>query len=245
MAWIEERVKDWEAKGSVGPLNIWLGMTEQDTDKWTKTKPKFVAGSDEVGFGAIAGPIYTCAVYAPYKWSIPGLADSKTLSAKKIAKLTAELYKEVREGRISYNIAVSSPGTIDEGGVQWALANAHCAVLAGVLKVTEYNVDMVPYQRKDVMLVADGSMDLPFIVSIPKADTFIPQVMAAAIIAKFQRDQYMRECGARFPNYGFIRHVGYGTAEHMEAIKKLGPCPIHRMSYRPFRKVDGDDDNDG
>ena len=209
-------------------------MTEMQARTWAAVPPKFVAGSDEVGYGALAGPLVVCAVCAPYSWSIPGLADSKALTENARYDLTAQLYVENRANRLRIQLVQVDSWRIDELGVQTALRKAHDSALSSASADVK---GILSRSDLDLMLVADGDLILPgSVVSLPKADTFVPQVMAASIVAKHVRDGFMKDMAEHFPGYGFERNVGYGTKEHYAAIEKLGPCSLHRKSYAPFRE---------
>jgi ribonuclease HII len=183
----------------------------------------FIIGSDEVGYGSWAGPLYVCAYVAPEGWTAPGLDDSKKLSVKQ----RLEVYTRLDLTRAAL-ISVE-PTTIDEFGL------GHCLVRAHVQAITE----LVERGFGGASIIVDGNMRLPLAEakSIPKADTMVPAVMAASVIAKCNRDIFMKGLHQKYPQYGFASHVGYGTPEHMAALRAYGPCPAHRMSYRPLKEV--------
>jgi len=246
MPWLDDMIDEWARlvgeQEEVGEAHSYVHMTEAQFARWQKDRPTFVAGSDEVGAGALAGPLVVCAVLAPYAWTLEGLRDSKQLkrdsSDPRLEDMTFKLYEQVRRGRVYYSLVSVSNKQIDELGIRTALRKAHCSALATVSS-TARNMG------KSVLLVADGDLLLPGDeVSIPKADTFIPQVMAASVIAKYTRDAYMKDMAQVYPQYGFDRHVGYGTEQHYAAIKEHGPCPLHRMSFAPFKEK-SDDTSDG
>jgi ribonuclease HII len=184
-----------------------------------------VVGSDEVGYGSWAGPLVVAAVGAPKTWSLPCLADSKKLSRKKLV----DAYREILASpEIIIRIFSVSSRMIDVMGMGYVHKEAHRLAIFSVLKV-----------MPGAEVVLDGTMvlrDLPEARSIPRADSFVPTVMAASIVAKFNRDLLMQEMDRVYPNYGFAAHVGYGTPAHQEAIHRHGPCEIHRMSIKPLRK---------
>jgi hypothetical protein len=120
-------------------------------------------------------------------------------------------------------------------GVRTMLRLAHGAAL-----------DAVTAEVREFMQVIDGDLDLPgYPIAVPKADTFIPQVMAASIIAKYSRDCFMKDMAVHYPEYGFERHVGYGTEEHYAALKKYGPCDLHRKSYNLHEAPSGEENETG
>lgn len=183
----------------------------------------YVIGSDECGYGSWAGPLYVCAFVAPEGWTVAGLADSKKLSEKQRHDVYTRL--DLTNAEL---IAVEAE-TIDRFGL------GHCLVRAHTQAITR----LVDRGYAGARIVVDGTLRLPIAEaeSIPKADTTIPAVMAASIIAKCNRDHLMREHHRRYPEYGFASHVGYGTPEHMAALRAYGPCPLHRLSYKPLKEI--------
>jgi len=222
MSWLDDMYK--EAKKQQEP-HVFMRMTELQYNRWKRKRPTYVVGADEVGYGAIAGPLYVCAVVALHNWSISGLKDSKALCTKKgaIEEVAVKLYREARAGRISYQLATVDPARIDTLGPLTAVRKATCAALDAVTK------DL----QGSCLRVVDGTMLMPSDeLSIPKADTFIPQVMAAAVLAKQARDSFMKDMHEDYPDYGFITNVGYISDKHVAALKRLGRCPLHRKSYK-------------
>lgn len=224
MPWFDDMIDDWcqKRKGSDKTLARHLHMTEMQAERWLAERPSFVSGSDEVGYGALAGPLVVCAICAPYSWTLPGLRDSKQLSDSRREQLVADIHQEERLGRVRIHVAYASAERLDALGAITALRIAHATAH-----------EAITGDLPGTMLVVDGNLDLPgrFHVPIPKADTFIPQVMAASNLAKYVRDCYMKDLASTYPGYGFERHVGYGTPEHYEALECLGPCEIHRRTY--------------
>lgn len=189
-----------------------LGMRQFDLSKGS-----LVAGVDEAGRGPLAGHVYTAAVILPETLVIEGLNDSKKLSEKK----RDELYDIIIEKALCYNIVYADCQTIDK-------VNIRCATLNAMKDAAEG----LPV-RPDKLLV-DGNA-LPETV-IPceyviKGDSKSMAIAAASILAKVTRDRYIKEMDQVYPHYGFAKNKGYGTAGHIEAIKKYGPCPIHRRTF--------------
>ena len=182
-----------------------------------------IVASDEAGYGAWAGPLVVAAVAAPRDWVPPaGLTDSKKLTEARREALYTLL--SIDKSITRWIVSVY-PQIIDGAGV-------YKANLAHHLSVHGY------FQRTytDALHVADGNLPLgDAIVSLPKADALVPAVSAASILAKVTRDRLMRDLGKEYPGYGFEHHMGYGVPAHEEALQKLGPCPIHRMSYAPVK----------
>lgn len=229
MAWLDTLIAEWTqrlANGEKVPeLNVYLHMPTATYTRWQIDRPAYVAGSDEVGYGALAGPLVVCAICAPYAWSLSSLKDSKAFVGKhaddRREEVAYELYALQAQNKIRISIIQVDAERIDELGVGTALRHAHISAL-----------EFVGSKIASLLKVADGSIDFPDdTISIPKADSFLPQVMAASIVAKHVRDNYMKDMAEKYPVYGFENHVGYGTAKHYEALKKHGPCALHRCSY--------------
>jgi ribonuclease HII len=187
----------------------------------------YIVGSDEVGYGSWAGPLVVAAVGAPKNWTLGCLADSKKLSRSKITSA----YRTILESPdITIRIFYATSRMIDVMGMAYVHKEVHRKAIFSVL-------DVMP--GADVVL--DGTMtlrDLPRARSIPRADSSVPVVMAASIVAKFNRDLIMiEEMDKKYPEYGFAAHVGYGTPAHQDALRQHGPCEIHRMSIKPLRKM--------
>lgn len=186
----------------------------------------YVIGSDEVGYGAWAGPLVVCAVAVEESWSgVDGLTDSKKMTLESRARTYALLQK------LPMALRLVEAEAIDRIGALPALVQAHTDAILDVLKLFPGKV------------IVDGNLKLPKIPwaqSVPKADLKYPVVSAASVVAKVNRDYLMVRYGERYPGYGFESHVGYGTREHKEALLRLGVCPIHRKSYRPIAAMLGE-----
>ncbi len=178
-----------------------------------------VAGVDEVGRGPLAGPVVCAAVIMPLgeEERIAGVDDSKKLSAKKREKLAEEIKKVAR----AYAIAEVDEGTIDE-------MNILQATRLGMKRAVEALT--LPAD----MVLTDGNMTLDISApqkSIIKGDALVYSIGAASILAKVYRDKLMAEKAKEYPEYGFDRNAGYGTAEHIAAIKEVGICKLHRKTF--------------
>lgn len=184
-----------------------------------------IVGVDEVGRGAWAGPLVVGAVVLGGA-QIQGLTDSKKLTAKKRVLLA----KEIKEKAVSIGLGWVSAETIDRIGLSEALK------MASRLAVKDINVE---YEE----IIIDGTIRLiddPRVTTMKQADLLIPSVSAASIIAKVARDYYMSEVASKdYPQYGFDKHVGYGTALHSESLIKDGPSELHRLSFTPVKKALG------
>lgn len=178
-----------------------------------------LAGADEAGRGALAGPLVAAAVILPCGLTVPGLRDSKTLTPAR----RELLFPEIVRLAAAWNWSCLSPAEVDELGIQEANRRA--------LREAVLGLDPLPE-----MVLVDW-LEIPGL-GIPqrglaKGDRLVPCISAASVVAKVVRDRLMRHLDLRFPGYGFSRHKGYATAEHLEALRQRGPCPLHRLSYVP------------
>ncbi|MEA3340602.1 MAG: ribonuclease HII [Chloroflexota bacterium] len=183
-----------------------------------------VAGIDEAGRGSWAGPVCAAAVVLPL--NLPNLTD--LLTGVRDSKLLSPARREallplIQETAEAVGVGWGSPAEVDEIGIAPATRQAMARAVAGL----DGQVDalLIDYVRLP-------ELDLPQ-HSLPKADVHCLSVAAASIVAKVTRDRLMIALDADFPGYGFARHKGYGTRQHREALARLGPSPIHRMSWRP------------
>ena len=180
-----------------------------------------VAGVDEVGRGPLVGDVVTAAVILDPARPIIGLADSKKLSEKK----RLALYDEIRDKALAYAIGRCSPAEIDRLNI------LHATMLAMQRAVACLSV------RPGFVLV-DGNRVPDFSIAaqaVVKGDALVAEISAASILAKVTRDREMAELDARFPDYGFARHKGYPTAEHLARLQQFGVTDYHRRSFRPVR----------
>lgn len=178
---------------------------------------RMIAGIDEVGRGPLAGPVCAAAVILPMGKEINGVNDSKKLSEKK----REVLYDIIAEEAVCFSTAYVDPATIDSINIRRA---THLAMENAVKALTE----------KVEYLLIDGNDNIDFDIPgeyIIKGDTLSLSVAAASIIAKVTRDRYMKAQAELYPEYGFEKHKGYGTKQHMEAIRKYGLCPLHRKTF--------------
>ena len=180
----------------------------------------FIAGIDEVGRGALAGPVVAAAVILDLTCVPVGLNDSKKLTAATREKLD----REIRETAIAYFIARVEADEIDRINILRATRKAMFAAIAALNPAPDYLlIDALQLQEIAITQKA-----------IIKGDAKSVSIAAASIIAKVARDRWMRDYDEAFPGYGFVSNVGYGTAEHLQALREIGPTQIHR---RTFRKV--------
>ncbi|NDV19694.1 ribonuclease HII [Pseudodesulfovibrio sp. JC047] len=182
-----------------------------------------IAGVDEAGRGCLAGPVVAGACILPVEYDLPGLNDSKQLSASK----REVLYDQIREQAVAWSVGVAWAPEIDSINILQATFQAMARAVHG-LKV------------EPKFLQIDGDKTIPPHAlqhmipqeSIIQGDGKIPAISAASIMAKTFRDRLMVKLAKLYPGYGISKHMGYGTKDHMEAIRKLGPCPQHRLTFR-------------
>lgn len=177
-----------------------------------------IAGVDEAGRGALAGPVVASAVVLPINCRIPGLTDSKQLTPRQRDRLYDEIHRLATASGVGY----IDNTEIDQINILQATLQAMRQAIAQITPPPDY-------------VLVDGTQ-LPQISlrakAIPKGDSLIQSVAAASIIAKVTRDRLMIQMDKRYPDYGFRSHKGYGTLQHRQAIIQFGPCPIHRQSFK-------------
>ena len=174
-----------------------------------------VAGMDEVGRGPLAGNVVTACVVMPAEPVIPWIDDSKKLSESRREKV----YQEIMDAALYVGIGQATPEEIDEINILQATRKAMRDAAAQV-PADIFLIDAV------TGLGLNGQ-EVPII----KGDATSYAIAAASIVAKVTRDRQMIEMDAQYPEYGFARNKGYGTAEHIAALKEIGPCPVHRRSF--------------
>ena len=178
---------------------------------------KFICGIDEAGRGPLAGPVVAGAAILPADCQILYLNDSKKLSEKR----REELFAEIREKAVAYGVGLVSPERIDEINILQATYEAmrqaisHLAVTPQILLNDAVTIPQVTIPQ----------------VPIIKGDAKSVSIAAASILAKVTRDHMMLEYDKLYPEYGFAKHKGYGTAAHIAALREFGPCPIHRRTF--------------
>lgn len=176
-----------------------------------------VCGIDEAGRGPLAGPVVAGAVILPEDCEILYLNDSKKLSEKK----REELYEEIKEKAVAWAVGMASPARIDEINILQATYEAMTQAVSQLTPAPQVALnDAVRIPQLDIMQVP-----------IIKGDAKSVSIAAASIMAKVTRDRLMKEYDAVMPQYGFASHKGYGSAAHIDAIRKYGPSPIHRRSF--------------
>ena len=184
-----------------------------------------ICGVDEAGRGPLAGPVVAAAAILPQDHGIEGIRDSKKLSLKR----REELGERIRERAVSWSVAFSSPAEIDT-------LNIFQATLLAMRRAVE-GLNVRP---SEVLIDGTHCPKLPMPSrAIVKGDSLIEVISAASILAKTARDHEMLKLHQAYPQYGFDRHKGYPTPEHLELLRKHGPCEIYRHSFAPVRRASG------
>ncbi len=184
---------------------------------------KLIAGCDEAGRGPLAGPLVASAVIFPLDYNNPLINDSKKLSSK----VREELYDEIINNAISYEIVVLSNEDVDK-------LNPYRASQIAMTKCIE-NIQIKP----DVILTDAmplPKLDIP-VIDIIKGDAKSITIAAASILSKVTRDRLMIELDSQYPNYDFKNNKGYGTKKHLNALEEYGYCLIHRKTYEPIKSM--------
>ena len=179
---------------------------------------QYLCGIDEAGRGPLAGPVVVAAVIMPKDSKLEGVNDSKKVSEKK----REMLYEQIKEEAISYSVAIVDEKEIDQVNILNATKEGLTTAIRG-LKVKPERIIV------DALTGID-TCGIPY-DSVIKGDAKCYSIAAASILAKVTRDRIMRKMDEVYPEYGFEKHKGYGTAAHIAAIKEYGLCPIHRKSF--------------
>ncbi len=194
-------------------------------------------GLDEAGRGALAGPVVSAAVVFKEDFDLIGLDDSKKLTAKQ----RKELSEEIKEFALCYGIGLAWQSLIDKENIlQASLISMARATSALVHKIKQEPTSLLIDGNKTIpthyfKTYTNNIHILPKQEAIVDGDALIPVISAASVIAKVFRDELMQKIDKRFPDYLFAKHMGYGSKEHREAIKKFGPCPSHRKTFKGVR----------
>lgn len=194
----------------------WLDMSKHEQELWKKGYA-YIAGVDEVGRGPLAGPVVTAAVILPQDFYLPGLNDSKKVPAAR----REEMYEQIMKQAVAVSIALSDAALIDEINIFQATLRA--------MQIAVQNLSVAPdITLNDAVTIPKVSVEQRPIIG---GDGKSISIAAASIIAKVERDRMMKEYDVQYPGYGFASNMGYGTAEHLAALRALGPCQIHRRSF--------------
>lgn len=204
---------------SVQPSLFDLGEDLYTQERAAWIRGLFVAGVDEVGRGPLAGPVVAAAVILDPSGLIEGLRDSKLLTPRARRRLA----REIRAHALAWGVGRAGPRRIESVNILQATWHAMRAALAGLAVAPG-------------LVLVDGHLRIPGVSCSQRAivagDRRSASVAAASILAKVVRDALMARADVRYPGYGFRRHKGYATAAHVEALARLGPCPLHRRSFR-------------
>lgn len=204
-----------------GQYRKYIEMSAFENDL-INSKIDYIAGVDEAGRGPLAGPVVAAAVILPIDFYLPGLDDSKKLSVKKRERF----FKEIICSAISYGIGVSTVSEIDEINIYNSSKLAmERAIKALTIKPQHLLIDAMKL-----------NIDIPQ-TSIIKGDAKSISIAAASVLAKVSRDFYMQKLDKQFPNYYFSKNNGYGTKQHIEAIKQHGIIDDHRKSFEPIKSI--------
>ncbi len=191
-----------------------------------RSEVKYIAGVDEAGRGPMAGPVVAAAVILPSQPKIPNIDDSKKLSPK----MRERLFDSILEVSIAFGVGIRSARFIDQFGIMEATYLAmKMALQMLVLKGYEPGLAVVDgYPIPDLEIRQEALI---------KGDSKVASIACASITAKVIRDRIMAEFESLYPGYGFSNHKGYCTKDHVNLLKKKGPCPIHRRSFNPVRSM--------
>ena len=183
------------------------------------------AGVDEVGRGPLAGPVVAAAVILDPSRPVPGVKDSKALSESRREALASDLRRSV----LAWSVAWADAAEIDSVNI---LEATHLAMRRAILglRVRPSFVE-IDGNRLPNLVFNGEQIDATAVIG---GDACVPAISAASIIAKVFRDELMKRMDGVYPDYGFARHKGYGTSQHMRSIERFGPCPLHRRSFRPI-----------
>ena len=189
---------------------------------WRSQGIPFICGVDEVGRGPLAGPVVAAAVIIPPDAVFPGLKDSKKLPPENRAALDSL----IREQALAWAVQELGPRQIERLGILAASLKAMALAVKALALIPE-------------MVLVDGPHPLPLDYPqqpVVKGDDLCPSISAAAVLAKVHRDRLMAAYHPQYPQYNFQRHKGYATAEHLEALRAWGPCPIHRRTFQGVKE---------
>lgn len=205
-----------------------MATLELETAVFTTTRLPHIAGLDEAGRGALAGPVAAAAVILPLDNPDALAALSAVTDSKQLTPARREaLYPLIIQHALAYGIGLEPAEVIDEIGIMAATKRAMATAVAQLQPPAQY-------------LLIDGRIRLQTIPlpqkAIVRGDDLSLSIAAASILAKVTRDRLMAELDPFYPQYNFRQHKGYGTAQHLAALARFGPCPIHRHSFAPIRQ---------
>ncbi|MFK9092416.1 ribonuclease HII [Bacillus salipaludis] len=211
--WHKKMAEEKRLKEKFNDMNVF-------EEKWRSQGFELIAGVDEVGRGPLAGPVVAAAVILPKNFFLAGLDDSKKLSEKK----RQEFDKIIRNEALAYSVSMIDAPEIDAVNIYEATKKAMKAAIASL------------NPKPDLLLIDAMKLETPYPAeSIIKGDAKSISIAAASIVAKTARDELMKEISLSYPAYGFQQNMGYGTKEHIQAIKQNGISPYHRKSFAPVK----------
>ncbi|MFJ7729010.1 ribonuclease HII [Neobacillus sp. NPDC097160] len=211
--WHKKMAEEKRLKEKFNDMNLY-------EEKWRSQGFELIAGVDEVGRGPLAGPVVAAAVILPKNFFLAGLDDSKKLSEKK----RQEFDEIIRNEALAYSVSMIDAPEIDAVNIYEATKKAMKAAIASL------------NPKPDLLLIDAMKLETPYPAeSIIKGDAKSISIAAASIVAKTARDELMKEISLSYPAYGFQQNMGYGTKEHIQAIKQNGISPYHRKSFAPVK----------
>ncbi|MGG5340804.1 ribonuclease HII [Enterococcus sp. AZ020] len=218
---VQQALKQWERRIQRHEKDIALLDEMQVFERNARAQGhRLIVGIDEVGRGPLAGPVVAAAVILPEKFQLLGVNDSKKLSAKK----RDELYDQIQNQAISIGIGMVDHNKIDEINIYQASKLAMGIALEDLCFIPDYL--LIDAMTLDVKIPQEN---------IIKGDARSVSIAAASIVAKVIRDRLMEDYAKMYPGYGFEKNAGYGTKEHLQGIKELGICKIHRKTFAPIK----------
>lgn len=193
-----------------------------ECEAWTRGFRR-VAGVDEAGRGPLAGPVVAAAVVLPRRCRLEGLRDSKLLSERQ----REHLYAQLLTAAVDIGVGVVDAGVIDA-------LNILEATRLAMVQAVRHLAPCPDYLLLDAVVLPGIAAEQRAVI---KGDRLCRSIAAASIVAKVLRDRLMSRAHARYPQYGFLAHKGYGTAEHLRQLQRYGPCDLHRRSFAPVREA--------
>ena len=204
-------------------------LKKVENELYAQKNIKYIAGIDEAGRGPLAGPVVVACCLMPKHSMIEGVNDSKKVSEKKREKL----YELITQEAISYGVGIIGQKEIDEINILQATKKGLTIAIKEMEKKLAENPELGVNKPDAILVDALTKIDtdgIPY-KSIIHGDAISYSIACSSIIAKVTRDRIMRQWDEIYPEYGFAKHKGYGTAAHIKAIKEYGLCPLHRISF--------------